>query len=267
MKNKKNLASILIINYNNWQYIDRAIKSCLRQSYKNIEILFFDDKSTDTSINVIKKYRKNSKFRSFRNLNKKKNIPALDAANAYFFLFKKSKGKIIFLLDSDDYFKPEKVQNIVTLFNNHKDVRFIQNLPLEVINKKKIKKNNLNSKLSFWPYLAPESCISFRKEFMVDYLKFNKKYKYNFKKVWLGFRMGVYSYFVKKNFNTINKHLTYYESLGESWNYSKLNYNWISRRKQSFDYLYQISNKNIKYKLNLDYMITYILYHIVKMFH
>ena len=59
MKNKKNLVSILIINYNNWQYIDRAIKSCLRQSYKNIEILFFDDKSTDTSINVIKKYRKN----------------------------------------------------------------------------------------------------------------------------------------------------------------------------------------------------------------
>ena len=43
------LVSVLIINYNNAKYIKRAIKSCLKQNYKNIEILIFDDLSNDNS--------------------------------------------------------------------------------------------------------------------------------------------------------------------------------------------------------------------------
>ena len=31
---KKSLVSILIINYNNEKYLDRAIKSCINQTYK-----------------------------------------------------------------------------------------------------------------------------------------------------------------------------------------------------------------------------------------
>ena len=46
---KKSLVSILIINYNNEKYLDRAIKSCINQTYKNLEILIYDDKSTDGS--------------------------------------------------------------------------------------------------------------------------------------------------------------------------------------------------------------------------
>ena len=49
MKKNIKLVSILIINYNNAKYLERAIKSCLNQTYKNIEILIFDDKSKDNS--------------------------------------------------------------------------------------------------------------------------------------------------------------------------------------------------------------------------
>ena len=53
--NKQNtLVSILIINYNNHSLLKRSIKSCLNQSYKNIEILIFDDQSNDNSSNVLK---------------------------------------------------------------------------------------------------------------------------------------------------------------------------------------------------------------------
>ena len=49
MKIQNTLISILIINFNNAKFLTRAINSCLNQSYKNFEILIFDDKSTDKS--------------------------------------------------------------------------------------------------------------------------------------------------------------------------------------------------------------------------
>ena len=42
----KNLVSILIINYNNAKFLDRAISSCLGQTYNNLEILIFDEPTT-----------------------------------------------------------------------------------------------------------------------------------------------------------------------------------------------------------------------------
>ena len=57
---KKNvLVSILVNNFNNEKYLDKCINSCLKQTYKNIEIIVFDDKSTDGSKNILSKYKKN----------------------------------------------------------------------------------------------------------------------------------------------------------------------------------------------------------------
>ena len=46
---KKPLVSLLIASYNKEKFVKRCLKSCLNQSYKNIEIIFFDDASTDCS--------------------------------------------------------------------------------------------------------------------------------------------------------------------------------------------------------------------------
>ena len=62
---KKNLVSILILNYNNQQYLDKAIKSCLNQTHKNIEIVIYDDKSNDNSKLKILKFKKNKKIKIF----------------------------------------------------------------------------------------------------------------------------------------------------------------------------------------------------------
>ena len=134
---KKNLVSILIINYNNAKYLDRSIKSCLNQTYKNLEILIYDDKSNDDSKLILNKYSENKKIKFFINKSKKKNIPAIDAKNGYYKLFYKSKGELIFLLDSDDYFLKDKVYKIVKKFNFNKKIELIQDLPLIVVNNKK----------------------------------------------------------------------------------------------------------------------------------
>ena len=54
MVQKNILASILINNFNNQEYINRCLKSCLKQSYKNFEIIIYDDCSNDKSKNIIK---------------------------------------------------------------------------------------------------------------------------------------------------------------------------------------------------------------------
>ena len=54
---KEPLVSILIANYNNSLYIQQCINSLNSQTYKNVEIIFFDDNSKDNSIEIIEKYK------------------------------------------------------------------------------------------------------------------------------------------------------------------------------------------------------------------
>ena len=86
--------SILISNYNKGKYINECLKSCFLQNYSNIEVIVFDNFSTDTSLNIIKKFNK-------IHLIKKKKIsiyPAVNQLDLIISAFKKSKGEIIFLL-------------------------------------------------------------------------------------------------------------------------------------------------------------------------
>ena len=157
----------------------------------------FDDKSNDNSRSVLKKFIKNKKIKIFFNKNKKTNLAALDAANGYYFLFKKSKGKIICLLDSVDFFHKDKIIQVSNFFMNNKSYDFVQNLPVILENKKKIYKKNNNNFLSYWPYFAPESCINFKRNFTLRFIKKNKYLNHKFADVWLGFRMGAYAFFIE----------------------------------------------------------------------
>jgi glycosyltransferase involved in cell wall biosynthesis len=65
------LVSILIANYNNKKFLKKCITSCLNQNYKNIEIIIFDDCSTDGSQNFLSKFRKKKILKYF--ITKKKN--------------------------------------------------------------------------------------------------------------------------------------------------------------------------------------------------
>ena len=255
------LISFLIINYNNTNLLPRSIESCLKQTYKNFEILVFDDKSENSIKNIKKKYKLNQNVKFYENKKKKTMIPAFDAANAYEFLVKKSKGSILSLLDSDDYIHKNKAREIVNIFVKFKKISFVQNL---IIYKKKKKKYITNSLLSYWPYLTPESCINFRKTFFFEYLKNTNKFKNKYSDLWLGFRLGVYSFYKRDKFFQLNKALTYYENFGESLKYKRFNYNWWIRRKNSFMYAYKISN-NKKLVFNFDFFITSLIVLILRL--
>ena len=100
MVQKNILASILIANYNSSQYIKQCIESLNSQTYKNLEIIFFDDNSSDNSLDVIKQF---TNVKIIENKIQTK-FGSLNQLNAFKEAIKISKGELIFLLDSDDYF-------------------------------------------------------------------------------------------------------------------------------------------------------------------
>ena len=76
MVQKNILVSVLINNYNNQKFLRKSIDSCLNQTYKNLEIILFDDNSTDNSKKIIKKI-KNKRLKKIFNLKKKSGSSAL----------------------------------------------------------------------------------------------------------------------------------------------------------------------------------------------
>ena len=101
------LVSVIINNYNYGHFLGEAIDSVLNQTYPNIEIVVVDDGSTDNSREIISSYQE--KIISVL----KENGGQASAFNAG---FAASRGDIIFMLDSDDIFVPEKVAEVVNIF-------------------------------------------------------------------------------------------------------------------------------------------------------
>lgn len=114
---KNPLVSIILDNYNYADFLGEAIESVLNQTYSNYEILLVDDGSTDHSKEIIQQYV----------LRCDKIIPIFKEnggqTSAFNTAFKEAHGEIIALLDSDDYWYPQKLEKIV---EKHKEYQFVQ---------------------------------------------------------------------------------------------------------------------------------------------
>lgn len=107
---RDNLISVIIPTYNAEKYISRCIESVLEQTYKNFEIIIIDDKSTDDTANILKKYERLDNVTIITN---KKNSGVSFSRNRG---LKLSKGEFITFVDSDDFlpnFAFEYLANII----------------------------------------------------------------------------------------------------------------------------------------------------------
>ena len=55
---EKDLISIVVPIYNVQKYLEKCIKSIIKQTYENLEIILVNDGSTDNSLDICKKYEK-----------------------------------------------------------------------------------------------------------------------------------------------------------------------------------------------------------------
>lgn len=111
--------SVIICNYNNKQYLGRAIRSCLKQSLdsKKYEIIVVDDCSTDESKDVIIGF-KDKIVPIF--LDKNSGVAAasnLGITNAL--------GKYVIRVDSDDYINENTLLFMSEILDANPDIAFV----------------------------------------------------------------------------------------------------------------------------------------------
>lgn len=100
------LVSVIIPTYNRAATIERAINSVLAQTWKTLEIIVIDSKSTDRTVELLAQYGDKVQI-----ISQEKNGPGA-ARNAG---IQAARGEIISFLDSDDEWLPEKTQRQVKL--------------------------------------------------------------------------------------------------------------------------------------------------------
>ena len=147
-ENSKNkiIASVIIVNFNNAKYLSKSIDSVLSQTInQKKEIIVVDDNSSDNSIKVLNKYK--DKIKIIRN-KKKTKFGSYNQMNCYYKGLLKSKGDYLFFLDSDYFFKKEKIKIIINEFIINKKLNVLFDLPIWKYNLKLVKKN-LDKKIYF----------------------------------------------------------------------------------------------------------------------
>ena len=107
----KPLVSVLMNCFNGEKYVSGAVESVIAQTYQNWEIIFWDNRSSDSSAIIVKSYQ-DHRIKYF-------------ISDEHTTLFKarnhaidRSQGEFIAFLDVDDKWDSRKLERQIPLFNN-----------------------------------------------------------------------------------------------------------------------------------------------------
>ena len=104
--------SIIMNCYNGEKYLHEALDSVVAQTYRNWELIFWDNQSTDKSAEILKSYEE-PRFRYFY---APQHVTEIYEARNY--ALEQAQGEFIAFLDVDDWWKPEKLGKQVPLFDD-----------------------------------------------------------------------------------------------------------------------------------------------------
>lgn len=107
------MVSVIINCYNGAEYLCETLNSLKRQSYKNFEVIFWDNCSTDNSKEIALSYGEGLKYYC-----SSENVPLGKARNL---AIQKAAGKYIAFIDSDDLWNPDKLKKQVMELENNPD--------------------------------------------------------------------------------------------------------------------------------------------------
>ena len=108
------LVSVVMPLYNSAPTVLESLQSALNQTYRNLEILVVDDGSTDAGVALVEQVR-DSRIRIIRQRNR-------GLAGARNTGIRASCGALVAFLDSDDLWKPDKIQRHLEHLRKRPDV-------------------------------------------------------------------------------------------------------------------------------------------------
>lgn len=120
------LISVITPTYNSEKYISKCLKSLFDQDFKNFEHIVVDSLSIDRTLEIIKKFDK-SKI-----IIKKSNI-----YEAYNIAIKESKGKFIYILNSDDEIEKDSFNKFYKEYLKNNNIDIFTSIGVEFKNSKR----------------------------------------------------------------------------------------------------------------------------------
>lgn len=98
--------SVIIPTYNIEKYVAKSIKSVLKQTYKNIQVIVVDDKSTDSTYNICKRLSKKDNRLMLVSTDHKGVSAARNVGLSYV------TGEYVMFLDGDDWLPFDSLENL-----------------------------------------------------------------------------------------------------------------------------------------------------------
>jgi len=252
MINQLPLVSIIVNCFNGEQFLDQSIESVISQNYKNWELIFWDNQSTDKSAEIIKSIN-DSRIKYFY---APKHTLLYEARN---YAVEKSSGDFLAFLDVDDWWESNKLEQQIKLFlnskigivcsnyfvfNNSKKIEFIKynfSLPSGKITNSLLKLNTIG----LLTLMIRRACFN-------DNLYFNPKYHI----------IGDFDFIIKASINwevgSVQEPLAHYR-IHDNNETSKNKYLMILELEK---WIFENQNNESvnKYK-NLNYMKSYVAYY------
>jgi len=170
------LISIVVNCYNGEKYLSQTLTSIQNQKYKNFEVIFIDNCSTDNTYKIFKNIN-DKRFKYFRT---KKKIKLYKARN---FALEKCKGDFITFLDSDDWWNENFLSSRKSFFKTSDDYgfsysncfHFIENLKKKsIFSRKKFPSGYIRNYL-IEDYIVKMGTIIIKKKILKLY-KFSENY-------------------------------------------------------------------------------------------
>lgn len=112
---------IIIPNYNYSEWIDKCLTSLVNQTYKNFEIIFIDDMSTDNSVEIAERYKDKLDIKIVRLRQKRYNGGARNEG----YLYLSNDTEYVWYVDSDDWVTENALEVINDNLQGSPDVLFV----------------------------------------------------------------------------------------------------------------------------------------------
>lgn len=106
--------SVITVCYNSEKTIEKTLKSVLAQTYQNFEYIIIDGKSTDGTMEIIKRYE--PEFGDKLRYVSEKDNGIYDAMNKGIAM---ATGELVGIVNSDDYYEPDALENILKAYEGY----------------------------------------------------------------------------------------------------------------------------------------------------
>jgi glycosyltransferase involved in cell wall biosynthesis len=144
---KNDFISVVIPTYNRASFLKEAIDSVLSQTFRDFELIVVDDGSTDETPELLLSY--GNKIKVIKKANKGPSAARNRGIKA-------AKGEWIAFLDSDDVWKPDKLEKQVQFIKDNPDIKICQTEEIWIRNGKRVNPRKKHEMHSGWIY---EQCL------------------------------------------------------------------------------------------------------------